>query len=89
MATTSSRSTRPTLSVRPAAVEPTAASQPPAPASSWQDDNEKREVMIRLAAYAFYERRGFIAGDELADWLAAEMEVDRQLAAGLKPDATN
>ena len=46
---------------------------------------EKREVMIRLAAYSFYERRGLIAGHELEDWLQAEMEVDRQLAAANSP----
>jgi len=48
---------------------------------------EKREVMIRIAAYSFYERRGFVGGHELEDWLQAEMEVDRQLAATPKPTA--
>jgi hypothetical protein len=33
---------------------------------------ERREVMIRIAAYSFYERRGFVAGHELEDWLQAE-----------------
>jgi hypothetical protein len=42
--------------------------------------------MIRLAAYTFYERRGFVSGHELEDWLQAEMEVDRHLAAEPKPD---
>jgi hypothetical protein len=51
-------------------------------------DAEKREVMIRLAAYSFYERRGFVAGHELEDWLQAEMEVERQLAAVPKPTET-
>jgi hypothetical protein len=50
-----------------------------------QSDAEKREAMIRIAAYAFYERRGFVSGHELEDWLAAEVEVDRQLAAVPKP----
>lgn len=45
------------------------------------DDAEKREAMIRIAAYSFYERRGQIAGHELEDWLMAEMEVERQLGA--------
>lgn len=49
---------------------------------------EKREVMIRIAAYSFYERRGFVCGHELEDWLQAEMEVDRQLAAASKPTET-
>jgi len=48
-------------------------------------DVEKREAMIRIAAYTFYERRGFVSGHELEDWLEAEMEVDRQSAAEPKP----
>jgi len=58
----------------------------PAPTATWKDDPEKRDVMIRLAAYSFYERRGFVSGHELEDWLQAEMEVDRQVAAEPKPD---
>jgi hypothetical protein len=49
---------------------------------------EKREVMIRIAAYSFYERRGFVAGHELEDWLQAEVEVERQLAAAPQPAPT-
>ena len=48
-------------------------------------DTEQREALVRLAAYSFYERRGLVGGHELEDWLQAEMEVDRQLAAGEKP----
>ena len=48
-------------------------------------DPEQREALVRLAAYTFYERRGLVGGHELEDWLEAEMEVDRQLAAGEKP----
>ena len=40
-----------------------------------------REAMVRLVAYSFYERRGYVGGSELQDWLEPEMEVDRQLAA--------
>lgn len=36
--------------------------------------------MIREAAYYRAERRGFTAGHELEDWLAAEEEVDRWFA---------
>jgi len=50
-----------------------------------KSDAEKREAMIRIVAYTFYERRGFISGHELEDWLEAEMEVDRQSAAAPKP----
>lgn len=48
---------------------------------AWVADEQTREAMIRLAAYTFYERRGYVSGAELEDWLEAEMEVDRQLAA--------
>jgi hypothetical protein len=51
-------------------------------------DAEKREILIRLAAYSFYERRGYVAGHELEDWLQAEMEVNRQLAAAQEPTQT-
>jgi Protein of unknown function (DUF2934) len=36
---------------------------------------------IALAAYLRAERRGFAGDAELEDWLAAEKEVDEQLAA--------
>jgi len=60
----------------PAAEEPQK-SPPPESAGS---DAEKREALIRIAAYTFYERRGYVGGHELEDWLQAEMEVDRQLS---------
>jgi hypothetical protein len=37
--------------------------------------------MIATVAYYCAERRGFAAGGELEDWLAAEAEVNRQLGA--------
>ena len=42
----------------------------PAPVTS-----EARHGMIATAAYYCAERRGFAAGGELADWLAAEAEI--------------
>jgi hypothetical protein len=36
--------------------------------------------LIARAAYFRAEKRGFKAGHELEDWLAAEAEVDQQLA---------
>jgi DUF2934 family protein len=36
-----------------------------------------REAEIATAAYYRAEHRGFAPGNELADWLAAEREVDR------------
>ena len=40
-----------------------------------------RRGMIAEAAYLRAERRGFAPGNEEADWLAAEAEVDRLLSA--------
>ncbi|MGH8237655.1 MAG: DUF2934 domain-containing protein [Steroidobacteraceae bacterium] len=42
--------------------------------------SESREARIAEAAYWRAERRGFTAGQELDDWLAAEKEVDGNLA---------
>ena len=42
--------------------------------------SESREARIAEAAYWRAERRGFVAGQELDDWLAAEKEVDEELA---------
>ncbi len=79
-----SNSTGGTTSSKP----PGSQATPPNPASSeamsdvaWVADEQTREAMIRLAAYTFYERRGYVSGSELEDWLEAEMEVDRQLTA--------
>lgn len=43
---------------------------------------ERRHAMIAEAAFFQAERRGFAPGCELDDWLAAEREIDRALAAG-------
>lgn len=40
---------------------------------------EERFQMISEAAYFRAEQRGFLVGDDLADWLAAETEVDALL----------
>ena len=41
---------------------------------------EERRAMIARAAYFRAERRSFAPGQELEDWVAAEAEVDRELA---------
>jgi hypothetical protein len=41
---------------------------------------EDRAASISKLAYLKAERRGFKAGHELEDWLAAENEVDQRLA---------
>lgn len=43
--------------------------------------SESREARIAEAAYWRAERRGFVAGQELDDWLAAEKEVDGDIEA--------
>ena len=40
---------------------------------------EDRYRMIAEAAYFRAEQRGFVAGSEVDDWLAAEMEIDALL----------
>lgn len=41
---------------------------------------EERERMIALAAYLRAEQRGFVGGDPMQDWLAAEIEIDTMLS---------
>ena len=60
-----------------------------APSQTATSDADKREVLVRIAAYSFYERRGYVSGNELEDWLQAEIEVDRQLAAAQEPRQTD
>jgi hypothetical protein len=43
--------------------------------------SESRAARIAEAAYWRAERRGFTAGQELDDWLAAEKEVDEDIAS--------
>jgi hypothetical protein len=42
-------------------------------------DPERRDALIAEAAYFRAEKRGFEAGHEREDWLAAEAEVDARL----------
>ncbi|MFN6960933.1 MAG: DUF2934 domain-containing protein [Rhodocyclaceae bacterium] len=47
---------------------------------------EQRRLYVEVAAYYIAERRGFVGGSELEDWLQAEAEIDRLLREGiLKP----
>lgn len=41
---------------------------------------QQRQSLIASAAYFRAEKRGFRAGHDLEDWLAAEAEVDQHLA---------
>lgn len=47
----------------------------------------RRREMIAEAAYYRAEKRGFTGGDPIADWVAAEAEVDALLPAGRTPRA--
>jgi Protein of unknown function (DUF2934) len=42
-------------------------------------DPDVRRRMVAAEAYFRAERRGFAAGNELEDWVAAEAAVDRRL----------
>jgi len=42
-------------------------------------DPEVRRRLVAAEAYFFAERRGFAAGNELEDWVAAEVVVDSRL----------
>lgn len=42
----------------------------------------ERDGMIALAAYFRAERRGFLPGQELEDWLEAEKEIERRRGGG-------
>jgi hypothetical protein len=44
-----------------------------------QHSSDERQQMIAALAYQIAERRGFMPGSELSDWLAAEAEVDVRL----------
>lgn len=46
---------------------------------------EKRAELIAEAAYLRAEKRGFLPGHELEDWLAAESEVDSKLMRAESP----
>jgi Protein of unknown function (DUF2934) len=40
------------------------------------DPSSSREALIGTAAYYRAERRGFLPGHEVEDWIAAEREID-------------
>jgi hypothetical protein len=42
-------------------------------------DPATRRQMVAAEAYFLAERRGFAAGNEVEDWVAAEVAVDAQL----------
>jgi len=49
-------------------------------ADSTQSQNSaEQRMMIAEAAYFIAEHRGFVAGDELGDWLQAEREIQSSM----------
>jgi Protein of unknown function (DUF2934) len=58
----------------------TAERAPSAGRSPLKVSADTRRAMIAEAAYLRAERRGFVAGHEEEDWLAAEKEVDALLS---------
>ena len=49
-------------------------------------EEQQRQHYIEVAAYYIAERKGFICGCDLENWLAAEAEIDRLLTEGkLRP----
>jgi len=76
-----------TKKATPAAAAPPATPQEPTEVTATHLErreipsfSESREARIAEAAYWRAERRGFVAGQELDDWLAAEREIDDELA---------
>jgi hypothetical protein len=51
----------------------------PVAASSGSIDPEVRRQLVAAEAYFLAERRGFEAGHELEDWVAAEVLVDSRI----------
>ena len=56
------------------------AADPNRPSSTYMVNAEERQRMIAFAAYIRAEQRGFMGGDPVADWLAAETEIDSMLS---------
>ena len=65
---------------RPRAATPDTASKPPRFV-----DPTQRSALIARAAYFRAQSRGFAPGHEMADWLAAEAEVDAELLKDTEP----
>lgn len=73
--------------IAPATAVQAASSSAPAPAPVARKaavvTPEQRANYIEVAAFYIAERRGFVSGDPMADWLEAQAEIDRAIAKGL------
>ncbi len=72
--------TRTTASAKVATRKRRVESQP----ASGKIEPKQRLQLIAQAAYFIAERRGFAPGNELADWLQAEAEIEACLKAALQ-----
>ena len=63
-----------------APAKPRAAAKPKATPTA--GDVDRRRHYVEVAAYFIAERRGFMGGCEMEDWVMAESEIDRMLAEG-------
>lgn len=54
----------------------------PLPAQKTQAVSDHRYERIATAAYDMAETRGFLPGDKLSDWLAAEVEIEGMADVG-------
>ncbi len=83
-AATPSSKAKPAAKTAATPVKKTTAAKP-APANKAQVKSkggisaEERYRMIATAAYYLAECRGFAGGYEMADWITAEMEIDRKI----------
>lgn len=78
--------TEPAPTSDPAALKPREAANGESTRSRPDVTDVARHDMIARAAYLRAEQRGFAPGEELADWLAAERDVECFLAGGNPPD---
>jgi hypothetical protein len=53
----------------------------PRPAPSRAPSPEERQHLVRQAAYFIAERRGFVGGNAVEDWLLAEQQVEAMFPA--------
>jgi hypothetical protein len=73
--------TRPPVAAAPPKGASARAARADVTVKSVQFVGEDRRRMIAEAAYFRAEQRGFVPGNELEDWLAAELEIDAIVGA--------
>ena len=66
------------VTAKPAVSSPTAARRSRMP----KIDPDQRQHYVEVAAYYIAERRGFLGGCQVEDWVQAENEIDRLLMEG-------